>query len=63
MSEVKSQEGNPTEIKSFWIFIEMANNEPYAKNEPNNHCVTNSAPKTFAGSNEPSSFSQTPLPT
>ena len=39
----------------------MTNNKPYANNEPNNHDVNNSAPKTFAESNEPSSFSQIPL--
>ena len=39
----------------------MTNNKPYANNEPNNHDVNNSVPKTFAESNEPSSFSQIPL--
>lgn len=38
----------------------MTNNKPYANNEPNNHDVKNSAPKAFAGRNEPSSFSQIP---
>ena len=36
----------------------MAINKPYANNEPNNHDVSNSTLKTFAGSNEPLSFSQ-----
>ena len=38
----------------------MTNNKPYANNEPNNHDVKNSAPKAFAGRNEPSSFPQIP---
>ena len=36
---------------------EIIINKPYANNEPNIHDVNNSAPKTFAGSNEPSSLS------
>ena len=39
----------------------MTNDKPSANNEPNNHDVNNSTPKNFAGSNEPSSFSQIPL--
>ena len=34
----------------------MAINKHHANNEPNIHDVNNSAPKTFAGNNEPSSF-------
>ena len=36
----------------------MTNNNPYANNEPSSHDVNDSAPKTFTGCNEPSSFSQ-----
>ena len=36
----------------------MTINRPYANNEPNIHDVNNSAPKTCAGNNEPSSFTQ-----
>ena len=36
----------------------MTNKNPDANNEPSNHDVNNSAPKTFAESNERSSFSQ-----
>ena len=36
----------------------MTTNKPYANNELNIHDVNNSAPKTFAGHNEPSSFTQ-----
>lgn len=39
----------------------MANNKPYANNEPKNHDLNNSAPTIFAGSNETSSFFQKPL--
>ena len=40
----------------------MTNNKPQANNEPNNQDFNNSDSKTFGGSNEPSSFSQKPLP-
>ena len=49
------------DINNLRIFNEMTNNTPDANNEPNNHDVNNSAPKNFAGSNEPSSISQIPL--
>ena len=39
----------------------MTNDIPYANNELNSHDVNNSAPKTFAGNNEPTLFSQIPL--
>ena len=57
----KVSKRNLTEIKNVPIFTETTNNKPYANNEANNHDVNNSAPKTFAESNELSSFSQVPL--
>ena len=36
----------------------MTINKPYENNEHNNHDVNNSAPKAFAGNNEPSSFTR-----
>ena len=52
----------PNKNKNSRIFIEMTNNNPYANNKPNNHDLNNSAPKTFVGRNNPSSFSPIPSP-